>query len=497
MSKNVAIYARVSTDLQAEQGYSLQTQIDACTNRAHELGAQTIKNYIDDGYSGSYIERPAMDSLREALRSNVYDTVICYDPDRLSRNLSHQLIITDDIDRAGAKLVFVSVQFEQSPEGRLFYAIRGAISGYEREKIRERTMRGKRGKLKAGKVITDSHVYGYDFNKETSQYVVNPYEADVIHKIYHWYLVEQIGGGDVIAQRLEDEGIPSPTGKTTWSSTTVRKILRREMYTGKYYTQTYYHKKNGPNKETRIPRDKADWIAMTVDPIINQETHIAACELMDKKRTYKLNRKINTQPYLLQGLLVCGNCGNKMSVITRKQISKYYACASRLPHNSSTPCKARYSKIEVVDQLFWNMLTDVCKNNNSLVNYIGTDITPLPQKEDPRKKLSKQLSKIHAEQQAVMNWFGQSLITQSVATEKLAALKTKENDLTARLNRITDSKITKTINTKRICSMVKKCPETFEARRNVVLSIIESISFLRTDTNYGRNYELDIKIKFK
>ena len=496
MSKNVAIYVRVSTDWQAEQGYSLQSQIDACIARAHELGAQTIKNYVDDGYSGAYLERPAMDELREALRSKVYDTVICYDPDRLSRNLSHQLIITDDIDRSGAELIFVSVKFERSAEGRLFYSMRGAFSAYEREKIRERTMRGKRGKLKTGKVINDSHVYGYDYDAKACQYIINPYEADTILKIYHWYLIDRIGGGEAIAQYLSAKHIPSPAGKEQWSPSTVRSILTREMYTGKYYSQKYYHKKIGPKKEIRIPRDKSEWIPMTAPAIITPTMYFDACELMTKKRTYK-TWKHNTKIYLLQGLLVCGNCGKKMSVLTSNAINKYYACIAKTHQSAEKACGARYSKVEVVDDMFWNLLSDICKSNQSLTKYIGAGITPpLSSTVDPVKKLEKQLQKIQTEQQAVMNWFGQSLINQTIATEKLTVLKTKEDDLTKRLSQLTEP-IQKSIDVKNICCMVNACSESIIARRNIILSIIDSVTMLRTDTTYGTNYELDIKIKFK
>ena len=64
---NAAIYARVSTAAQAEHGYSLETQIEACKQKALSLGATSIKEYVDDGYSGAYMERPALDNLRDAL----------------------------------------------------------------------------------------------------------------------------------------------------------------------------------------------------------------------------------------------------------------------------------------------------------------------------------------------------------------------------------------------------------------------------------------------
>ena len=96
-----AIYCRVSTDTQAEQGYSISDQIRSCHAHAAKLGLITTKEseYIDDGYSGEYLERPALDRLRCEIRAKRIKNVIIYDPDRLSRNLTNQLLIADEIEK--------------------------------------------------------------------------------------------------------------------------------------------------------------------------------------------------------------------------------------------------------------------------------------------------------------------------------------------------------------------------------------------------------------
>ena len=71
--QTAAIYARVSTDWQAEHGYSLETQIAACEKYAADLGAASVTKYIDDGYSGAYLDRPRLDALRDALRAKIYE----------------------------------------------------------------------------------------------------------------------------------------------------------------------------------------------------------------------------------------------------------------------------------------------------------------------------------------------------------------------------------------------------------------------------------------
>ena len=166
-----AIYARVSTDAQAETGYSISDQIRTCREHAEKNGLEIVE-YIDDGYSGEYLERPALERLRDDLRAKLIHNVIVYDPDRLSRNLTNQLLLADEIEKANAQLIFITHDYDASPEGRLFFSIRGAISAFEKAKIRERTLRGKRSKALSGKLTFNDDAYGYTYDKENSMCIV-------------------------------------------------------------------------------------------------------------------------------------------------------------------------------------------------------------------------------------------------------------------------------------------------------------------------------------
>jgi len=79
----IAIYARVSTEEQAVKGSSIESQIEACINKA---GTTDVLRYIDDGYSGELLERPGLNKLREDVEKGLIDKVICYDPDRYQEN---------------------------------------------------------------------------------------------------------------------------------------------------------------------------------------------------------------------------------------------------------------------------------------------------------------------------------------------------------------------------------------------------------------------------
>ena len=498
---NVAIYARVSTEWQAEHGYSIGTQIEACRKKAAEMGAFVVKEYIDDGYSGGFLERPALDNLRDAVQDGLYEAVIFHDADRMARKLIHQLILTEELEKAGCRPVFVLERFDNTPEGNMSYQMKGVFAEYERAKIRERTMRGKRAKLRAGKAINDSHIYGYDFDRETCCYVVNPAEAEIVKRVYQWYVVDMVGGCEVIADMLNKQGIPSPTG-VKWCASSVRNIIHRPHYTGRYFANTKYHKKTGPKSYKKIPRPREEWIEMTCPAIIPAELHEKALEIKSKKRTYKTWKK-NNDIGLLQGLAYCGHCGTRIRICTDgKRGRRWYQCPESAPRNGGK-CPSRYMELPVADALFWSTLEQICTNEETLTAYIGkradgkTSAAPAQNK---RQKIIKRIEKIHAERQAVMSWFSQSLLGQSEATEKLTALKAEESRLQidlAEIEKNTSAAPAEQNAPADIVAVVRNCPPTLEARRRVVLEILEKVSVIRRDYNYGHKYLLDFDFVFK
>ena len=110
--RRAAIYARVSSEDQAKHGYSLPDQVAECERRARELEAEPAPPFIDDGISGSTLDRPALQRLRDEVEAGSFDLVITLDPDRLSRDLRHLLALTDEIE-SSAQLVLLSAHLLQ------------------------------------------------------------------------------------------------------------------------------------------------------------------------------------------------------------------------------------------------------------------------------------------------------------------------------------------------------------------------------------------------
>jgi site-specific DNA recombinase len=127
--KYATIYARVSTEDQGK-GVSILTQVEACQQLATREGSRVPESYVllDEGISGTTLDRPGLHRLRELVQAQAIAAVIVIDPDRLSRHLGHQLLLAEALEQAGVKWLIVSHPMERGPEGWLCFHMRGALA---------------------------------------------------------------------------------------------------------------------------------------------------------------------------------------------------------------------------------------------------------------------------------------------------------------------------------------------------------------------------------
>jgi site-specific DNA recombinase len=186
--KIAAIYARVSTTDQADKGYSLPTQIDACQRLAQQYGYTVPESHVFvDDYTGTSLNRPQFTMLRDLVQQRLVQAVIVHDMDRLSRKLAHQLLLSEEFEQAGLTLHIVTMpDGAKTPETQLLAHVRGIIAEYERAKILERTARGRVGRAKAGFVPSGQHTLGYTIVKHVDKgahYAVHPEEAALVQRL--------------------------------------------------------------------------------------------------------------------------------------------------------------------------------------------------------------------------------------------------------------------------------------------------------------------------
>jgi site-specific DNA recombinase len=159
-----AIYARVSTERQ-ERDQTIESQVAALTQWAKEHDYELLPEhrYIDESYSGSRLDRPGLDHLRDAAREGAFEVILVLSPDRLARKYAYQVLLLEELQRAGCPVIFLHHPISDDPNDQLLLQIQGAIAEYERAVISERFRRGKLQKARNGHYIGGKAPYGYRY----------------------------------------------------------------------------------------------------------------------------------------------------------------------------------------------------------------------------------------------------------------------------------------------------------------------------------------------
>jgi site-specific DNA recombinase len=297
----IALYARVSTDGQ-ETG--LASQLAALRRFVKQkYSGKTVMEFVDDGYSGTTLDRPQMDALRTQLREGRVSIVLAVDPDRLSREPADTLLLMKEVEAAGATFDFVIGGFEQSDNGRMLLHMRIVFAEYERRQIRTRTQRGRLETARRGKVPGGPLTYGLD--RQGGVCVINPAQAGVVRRIFSM-LLEGKSVREIIAT-LNRLGIEPQRG-LLWRSSTVHRILRNKTYAG----ITNYNRRKPSASGKAIFRPEAEWISIEVPAIIDLATFERAQEQL-KRNAEVLSGRNDKRFYVLRGLLRCGLCGCRIS----------------------------------------------------------------------------------------------------------------------------------------------------------------------------------------
>lgn len=236
MNRRAAFYARVST-AQQEQEQTVASQLAAIERAASAMGltAPPERRYLDEGVSGSRLDRPGLDALRDAAADGLLDLVFVYCPDRLARNYVHQHVLLEELQRRGVEVHFVERPVSERAEDRLLLQMQGVIAEYERAKIIERTRRGKLHKIRAGQSLPYSleAPYGYAVMRGAevgTTIVVDEVEAQNVREMYRWVLDEGLSARGV-AIRLNAQGV-RPRRAQKWNKGVVYGILTNPAYVG-------------------------------------------------------------------------------------------------------------------------------------------------------------------------------------------------------------------------------------------------------------------------
>ena len=365
-----ALYCRVSTSGQEEDGTSLDTQEARCRHYA-----ATQRYLIDDAhiyrevYTGTELwERPKLTALREALRHGRLTHLVVYAIDRLSRDPVHLGVILSEAEHHGVVVEFVSEPLDHSPEGQLIRFVRGYAARIEVEKIRERALRGKRARMENGKIHNfGTELYGYRRDKARGVREVYEPEAAIVRALFHWYAEEKLSVRSMV-KGLHAQGVPPPSiskkffldpdRSPCWGVGQIHRILRDPAYKGMTISWRY-------DKVGRL-KPETEWLSLPegVTPaLISADLWEAAQQ--HRARNTGAETRNQARPYLLRGLVVCAVCGRKMRPSPESRGRRTYRCASR--ETPRGPCGSTRVSAAALEQWAWTQVCAVLRNPARIV----------------------------------------------------------------------------------------------------------------------------------
>jgi site-specific DNA recombinase len=306
VAARAAIYTRVSTDEQAEHGYSLGEQARRGAALIEREGWQHVGTYEDAGLSGSDANRPAYRRLLDDVAAGLIDVVVVVALDRFGRDAGELRSALTLLDAAGVRFVSEREHTDRStPEGRLQHGILAEFAEFEREKIRARSKAGIGARAREGKRAWGPAAYGYA-KGEDGHWAAEPAEAEVARRIFR-LRVEGAYSYQRIATTLNRERVPTRS-RGNWTATMVRKVL-----TGRYVRGYFWH--------------GGEWIKGRHAPIVDEDAWLAAQVLAERGARFAPSRAGRRPPrHLFTGaLLRCAACGEAMLPRSNPDV---YVCRS-------------------------------------------------------------------------------------------------------------------------------------------------------------------------
>lgn len=315
----VAIYARVSSDRQAQE-QTIDSQVTALRDRVAQDG-HTLDDamcFLDDGISGSTLRRPALERLRDVAYVGGFQKLYVHSPDRLARNYAYQVVVVEELIKHGVMIEFLNRPSGVSPEEDLLLQMQGMFAEYERAKIMERCRRGKKHAANRGSVnVLGQAPYGYRYMSKgegggVAAYQIDEQQAAVVKQVFEWVGRDRISMGEV-TRRLRAKAIATAKGAAQWNRSTVWKMLKNPAYQGsatfgktrvgvrRPQVKTYRGQSSTPRRNSSIyETDPNDQIVIPVPAIVSQELFATVQEHLNDNRLQSRERKDGAR-HLLQG----------------------------------------------------------------------------------------------------------------------------------------------------------------------------------------------------
>ena len=389
-----AIYIRVSTEEQANEGYSIDAQKEKLTALCKSQDWQVYEIYADEGFSAKDLNRPGIQRLLQDAERRKFDIIVFYKLDRLSRSLKDLTSLIDKFEKLSIKIKSLTEPFDTtSPPGKLMLNMLGSFAQFEREIIGERTKLGLERAFRQGKWVT-SAPFGYKVKNGKLQ--VDEEEANTVRKIFELFLEKNYGIKTIV--NFLNRNYKLNGRKKTWAMNSVWKILKNPVYCG--YVRWKGEVKKGNHK-----------------PLISKDTFDRVQKILESRN--KIPPRTATTSSLLVGLVKCGICGSRLTPARGKSY-KYYACIGR-----DNGCKLPYISApqleEAIVKEIEKISTDKKVIDDSLKKLKERMSKETERMKKEHKRLNRGVERLEKQKEKKLEWLSETLpsrnITQKISRE--------------------------------------------------------------------------------
>ena len=420
--KKAAIYARVSTVEQANN-YSISEQVEQLREYSERQGWEIAEEYIDSGFSGANMNRPALTKmLRE---TDYYDVVVVWKLDRLSRSIVDTMtIIEQDLMKNNIQFIALGENIDTKSSTWITQAgIYSTIAQSEREAITERMQMGRLARAKSGKPMSWAFdPFGYSYNKKAQTYDIVPLEADVVKQMFDDYI--RIQSVTKVRDMLNADGYVGKDVK--WSYRTVKQNLSNPIYAG--YNQY-----------------KGDIYEGNHEPLIKWEKFQKAQDLMEERRIMSQKTQ-NPRPFqgrfMLSGQLKCGYCKTPMELtqygLASGEVVRRYRCRNRVSpkrvpiYNDGKRCDSGYYSKDKVEGYVLAEISKLQLNQDLVIDYSKKASERMSELNDYEKAIKQSKAKA----KKLIDLYMADLIDSNELNEQSQGLKSEEKFLQLKISEL-------------------------------------------------------------
>ena len=359
----LAFYLRVSTSQQAQEGYSLEGQLQACIKKAKEEYGPDVawEVFVDEGISGKDLEhRPELKRMLREIENGKFDGVIAWKVSRLARKLSDALRIVDSMSKSGVEFISIKEGKYSSPVDRLTFNMLASVAEYQREELAENVQLGMTQRASEG-LWNGGRVLGY--RSEEKMLIPVPEEAVVVQLIFKKFTEENYGTKKLV-NWLNANGYRTKNGKP-FRVDCVHRILRNPVYKG--YIR-FNQLVNWNEKRRRGKNDNPLVVKGAHEALVTEAIWDEAQRILDSRSTGTPRQYSGTFPFT--GLIKCPQCGSFMTSMygsKRKDGSKprYYVCGAY--HNSGiSVCSPNTIRADALEDAVWERLVSAMTTDETL-----------------------------------------------------------------------------------------------------------------------------------